>query len=279
MKVVYVVRRFPKLSETFVLNEVREVLRQGDDVTIVSLAEPHADEPRHPGAEALASRTIVGPRGADRLRRLVAAGARVLVRRPRRAWPAFGWAVRAAVRERRTGHLKQFGEAAWLLPRIPADVDHVHAHFAHAPATVALLLARLTGRPFSFTAHANDIYTLTTPRLLRAKIAEARFVATVSDATRADVAETARRPTARRSSWCATASTGGDSLHARPGQKARPSCCASAVSSRRRASTRCSTPARASSAAAWTCASSSWVTVPCGRRWRRAPVHWAWPTA
>jgi glycosyltransferase involved in cell wall biosynthesis len=191
MRIVYIVRRFPKLSETFVLNEVREVLRQGDEVTVVSLAEPHADEPRHPGAEAVLPRTVYGPRGEARVRRLALAGARALLRRPRRAWPALAWAARAALRERTTGHLKQFGEAAWLLSRLPADVDHVHAHFAHAPATAALLLARLLGRPFSFTAHANDIYTLTTPQLLRAKIAEARFVATVSDATHADVAQAA----------------------------------------------------------------------------------------
>ena len=90
MRIVYIVRRFPKLSETFVLNEVREVLRQGDEVTVVSLAEPHADEPRHPGAEALLPRTVYGPRGEDRVRRLALAGARALLRRPRRAWPALG---------------------------------------------------------------------------------------------------------------------------------------------------------------------------------------------
>jgi hypothetical protein len=100
MRIVYIVRRFPKLSETFVLNEVREVLRQGDEVTVVSLAEPHADEPRHPGAEALLPRTVYGPRGEDRVRRLALAGARALLRRPRRAWPALAWAARAALRER-----------------------------------------------------------------------------------------------------------------------------------------------------------------------------------
>jgi glycosyltransferase involved in cell wall biosynthesis len=61
-------------------------------------------------------------------------------------------------------------------------VDHVHAHFASHPATAAWVVHRLTGTPFSFTAHANDLFVA--PVLLERKAADARFVAAVSEYNR-----------------------------------------------------------------------------------------------
>lgn len=184
MKLVYVVKRFPKVSETFVTNEAREVLRQGDDVTICSLQAPHRGEPRHPGEDELLPRTVRVPEGSARFPMLMGAALRVLVTHPLQAWPALGWSLRWAVRQRRFDHVKRFGEAAFLLPRIPTDVEHIHAHFAHGATTVALLLGRMTGRPFSFTGHAKDIFQLVSPDLLAAKVEEARFAVAVSDYTR-----------------------------------------------------------------------------------------------
>lgn len=54
--------------------------------------------------------------------------------------------------------------------------DHIHAHFADRSATVAIVASRLLDLPYSFTAHANDIYVH--PVLLPEKLSEARFVAT-----------------------------------------------------------------------------------------------------
>ncbi len=59
------------------------------------------------------------------------------------------------------------------------DVAHVHAHFANHPATAAWIVHRLTGLPFSFTAHANDMFL--SPPLLRQKVDEAAFVVTISE--------------------------------------------------------------------------------------------------
>ena len=72
-------------------------------------------------------------------------------------------------------------------------VDHLHAHFASDATTVALLAGRMSGLPFSFTAHARDIYhTYTTiaddNAMRRAKIAEAAFTVTVSDYNRSHLA-------------------------------------------------------------------------------------------
>ena len=61
-------------------------------------------------------------------------------------------------------------------------VRHVHAHLMHHPATAAWAMHRLTGVPFSVTVHADDLYT--GPALLGAKVADARFVATISEYNR-----------------------------------------------------------------------------------------------
>ena len=61
-------------------------------------------------------------------------------------------------------------------------VAHVHAHFASHPATAAWVIHRLTGIPFSFTAHANDLFVA--PVLLERKAADARFVVAISDYNR-----------------------------------------------------------------------------------------------
>lgn len=56
-------------------------------------------------------------------------------------------------------------------------VEHLHAHFANDPATVARFVHALTGIPYSFTAHAKDIF-LSPQTVLRDKIHTAKFVVT-----------------------------------------------------------------------------------------------------
>jgi glycosyltransferase involved in cell wall biosynthesis len=65
-------------------------------------------------------------------------------------------------------------------------LGHLHAHFANRPASVALLAAKIAGIPFSFTAHAMDIFkSEVRPRALERKIREARAVITISDYNKA----------------------------------------------------------------------------------------------
>jgi glycosyltransferase involved in cell wall biosynthesis len=183
VNLVYVVKRFPRVSETFVLQEVQELVRQGERITICSLRRPSCDDPLHPGARELAERTLYFPEGARRAARLVAAAVTVAARTPRRAASTLAWTLRWALHLRQPSYLARFAEAAYLRTRLPEDVDHLHAHFANDPATVALLLGRLTGRPFSFTAHAYELFERRT-RDLPAKLEETRFAVAVSDCTR-----------------------------------------------------------------------------------------------
>lgn len=134
-RVLYVLKTFPKLSETFILGELVALRRRGVDVGVLAL-ERGDDHPVHPEARRLLPRVRYVP-------------AAVLRRAPRRppcgldprhaaAWSAGEWA------------------AGWLA-RDP--VDHLHAHFAGPAAAAACAASAGTAIPFSFTAHAKDIFS------------------------------------------------------------------------------------------------------------------------
>jgi colanic acid/amylovoran biosynthesis glycosyltransferase len=201
-KIGYVLSVFPKLSETFVLNEILELQRQGVPLEILSLAKP-LDEPTH---EMLTELTVpVTYLPGDGLPDWHVLEARFdqgsFQQRPlselyrgRKVAPA------AAVRTTLTAIAKAV-RGVEELPIVAAQVGaiphgvalatvarakgvtHLHAHFATRPTTATMLASRLTGLPYSFSAHAFDIFheqRVDRP-LLREKIRLARFVVTCTD--------------------------------------------------------------------------------------------------
>src|SRR5207344_3383053 len=105
-----------------------------------------------------------------------------LRRRPRRYVGTWGRAILGNV-----ASPKFLGRTLATVPlgaafarRIEAlDVDHVHAHWATHPALAAWVIRRLTGRTYSFTAHAHDIYV--ERPMLAEKLRGAAFAVTISD--------------------------------------------------------------------------------------------------
>jgi len=88
------------------------------------------------------------------------------------------------IRHHRFGPPWHFFEAAYLTDILFREpVDHLHAHFASTPALVALYAHRLCGLPYTFTAHAKDIY-VTDPEVFRTKLEEARAVVTCTQYNR-----------------------------------------------------------------------------------------------
>lgn len=83
---------------------------------------------------------------------------------------------------------KDFLRAGYIAEEVLAagNIGHLHGHFCHGSTTITMLVSYLTGIPFSFTAHAKDIYLpkLNPFGLLATKIEQARFVATCTDANR-----------------------------------------------------------------------------------------------
>jgi colanic acid/amylovoran biosynthesis glycosyltransferase len=178
-RIGYVLKMYPRFSETFVLDELLELERQGVELRIFSLKEP-TDGIVHGDVERLHAR-VTYVRWRD-LRSVVGAHARVLRRRPRR------WAstLVSALRRRRFPAVKYFLKAGVIAEHVERErIPHLHAHFASSAASVALDVHRLTGVPYSFTAHAKDIYRHDLDLdYLRTKLNEAEFAVTVSDFNR-----------------------------------------------------------------------------------------------
>jgi glycosyltransferase involved in cell wall biosynthesis len=177
VKIGYVVSRFPQLSESFVLREIDQLEREGVEVVLCPLLRQ--DEPvRHPAAARWVERAWYSPFVS---RELLRDAGRYLLQQPRAVARAYGASFSrvATTPNFLIGTAGISLKALHLARRLEqAGVGHVHAHFATHPATAAWLIHRVAGIGYSFTAHAHDIYVHTA--MLREKLAEARFVATIS---------------------------------------------------------------------------------------------------
>ena len=181
--VAYIVKAWPRLSETFVLNEIISLEQHGLRIRIFSVREPDAG-PSHskvPQVRASVTCLAFGPHW----KQAVPANVRLFCRRPGRYLRVLLQAITMMViRHRRFAPPWHFFEAGYLvdiLSRSPAD--HLHAHFASTPTHVALYAHRLCGIPYTFTAHAKDIY-LSDPETFRVKLEEARTVVTCTEYNR-----------------------------------------------------------------------------------------------
>ncbi|MGL4311875.1 MAG: glycosyltransferase family 4 protein [Paracoccaceae bacterium] len=169
IRIGYVLKRFPRFSETFILNELLTHQARGAELRVFSLLTP-PDEPRHARlADLRAPVHYLAKPPAIPAPRIAPADAALFAGNDDKAIT--------------TLHAKA-AEVARLAGE--AGITHLHAHFASDAATVALLAGRIIGGSFSFTAHARDIYhTYVTPEVddakRRAKLREAAFTITVSD--------------------------------------------------------------------------------------------------
>jgi colanic acid/amylovoran biosynthesis glycosyltransferase len=186
-RVAYVMSRFPKLTETFVLGEVLALERRGVPVDLYPLLRERA-----PVVHSEAARLVGRSRYEPFLSPAIVLSQLVwLRRRPGaylRAWRDVlvgTWGSPNFF----IGAIGCFPKVAHAARRMQTEgVTHVHCHFANHPALAGLIVHRLTEIPFSFTAHGSDLHK--DRRMLARKVAEASFVATIShDNRRLIVAE------------------------------------------------------------------------------------------
>lgn len=176
-KVAYIMSRFPKLTETFILYEIIALEKQGIKVEIFPLLREKT-ETIHKEAQELTDRAHFHPFVSYKI--LVAQW--YFIRKDYRTY----FRTIGEVLSGTFGSLNFFIGAIGILPKAvrfafemkQLGVQHVHAHFATHPAIAGLIIHRLTGIPFSFTAHGSDLHV--EKRMLGAKIRAASFVTTVS---------------------------------------------------------------------------------------------------
>ncbi len=167
-RIAYVLKRFPRFSETFILNELLAHEAAGAEVHVFSLLSP-PDEPHHARLAELKAKVMVLK---------AVKGQPVEANRDARA--LFSGKTSVEI-----GNLQ--AKAAFVANRC-ADmgITHLHAHFGSDAATVACLAARALNGTYSYTAHARDIYhTYVSPEadteMRRAKLSASTFTVTVSD--------------------------------------------------------------------------------------------------
>jgi colanic acid/amylovoran biosynthesis glycosyltransferase len=175
--IAVLVSRFPLITETFILREISELERQGQPVVLVSMIEERP-EVMHREAVPWHGRAIYTPFFSPAI---AAAFARALARQWRELLPLIGWIVASSIHRPVTllKSLMVVPKCTYLASRLRnSGVAHLHAHFATHPTTMALIISKLTGIPFSFTVHAHDIFVDRTH--LRRKVREAAFIRSIS---------------------------------------------------------------------------------------------------
>lgn len=173
-RVGYLLKCFPRISETFILNEVLELERQGADLRIYSLNRPQ---------EALRHRVASGVRSPieylpfpllPATPRYLLAHLALFLRRPFRYLATLVTVLAALDLDL----LERFVQAGFLARLLKRDgVQHVHAGFVHYPGSVAWIVHRITGISFSLATHAKD-FVHSPPALLRRKLNAAELVLT-----------------------------------------------------------------------------------------------------
>lgn len=180
-RIAVVMSRFPKFTETFVVNEILGLEARGLTVEIFPLL-PEQPGPHQPQAEPLVRRAHFGrPWGRTAILALVD-----LIRTRPACLASIVFRLIADTWRSPSMLLKDL----FLIPRICAissaiselRVSHIHAHFLTHGGFAAWALGRITGLPYSVVAHGSDVHRH--QAMMTTKVAEAEFIAAISEFNR-----------------------------------------------------------------------------------------------
>jgi glycosyltransferase involved in cell wall biosynthesis len=176
--VAYIMSRFPKITETFVLHEMISVLEHSIALAVYPLLREH-ESVSHPEIRRILPQVQYT---AFISVAVLSANLRFFIQKPSAYLATLCILLTGTLRCPQTlfKTLAIFPKSVYLahLAR-KRHIGHVHAHFATYPATAAFIMHRLTAIPFSFTAHAHDI--LMDRSLLAEKMKAAAFTVTISE--------------------------------------------------------------------------------------------------
>jgi len=156
-KVVVVVKGYPRLSETFIAQELLGLEQAGLELTIASLRRP-TDGKRHPVHDAIRAPVFYLP---EYLHEEPVRVVRALVGALPRAgfWRALAAFARDLVRDVSRNRFRRFGQGLVLATEWPKGAAWLHAHFIHTPASATRYASLISGIPWTCSAHAKDIWT------------------------------------------------------------------------------------------------------------------------
>ena len=175
LSIALILKGYPRLSETFIAQEIRALEQRGIEILIVSLRHP-TDPAVHPIHEEIQAKVLYLPEYLhnEPLRLLRALWAALYKRKfiaTARLW------LRDLGRDFSFNRIRRFGQALVLVNELPPQVTRFYAHFIHTPGSVTRYSAELTGLPWSASAHAKDIWTI--PQWeIREKLAHLEWLST-----------------------------------------------------------------------------------------------------
>ncbi|MEM7066639.1 MAG: glycosyltransferase [Cyanobacteria bacterium P01_B01_bin.77] len=186
IRIGYVLKRYPRYSETFIVNEILAHEAAGSDIHIFALRPPEDTHFQNKISQVRAPVTYIRRPFKGR----VNASLTTLTPTP----ASYFWAELQETAKVIPYFLNKLDYAAgerssvvyqalWLAQEIQhRNITHLHAHFGTVATNVARLAAHFAGVPYSFTAHAKDIFhESVNPEDLRRKLRDAAAVVTVSD--------------------------------------------------------------------------------------------------
>jgi glycosyltransferase involved in cell wall biosynthesis len=156
-RIAVVVKGYPRLSETFIAQEILALEQRGIPLEIWSLRDP-TEQDVHPMHQQIRAPVRYLPE--------------YLYQEPLRVWRGLLWSWRRLEfgnlmrvfwrdlkRDPTPDRGRRLGQAFVLARELASDVRHLHVHYLHTPASAVRYAALLSGRTFSFSAHAKDIWT------------------------------------------------------------------------------------------------------------------------
>lgn len=213
-RVAVVLKGWPRLSETFIAQEIAGLEARGVALEIWSLRRP-TDKIHHPVHDRVAARTVYLPEYLKDDPRRVFDGWRKA-----RRLPGYALARRKFLADLRrdptANRVRRWGQALVLAAELPASIDRLYAHFLHTPASVTRYVAALRGLPWSVSAHAKDIWT-SAPWEVSEKLEDAAWLVTCTGVGLQRLKELAPRPERLRLVY-----HGLDFAHLPPPPSARP---------------------------------------------------------
>ncbi|RUM27029.1 colanic acid biosynthesis glycosyltransferase WcaL [Rhizobium vallis] len=174
-KILVVLKGYPRLSETFIAQELLGLEKAGFDLTLISMRRP-TDKKRHPVHDEIKARVVYLPEYLHEepirvLKGLFAGfskpGFKALMKR----------FLADLQRDISRNRFRRLGQALVLGREWPDEGEWLHAHFIHTPASVTEYASILTGTPWTCSAHAKDIWT-SPDWELQEKLGSARWAVT-----------------------------------------------------------------------------------------------------
>ncbi|MFT4607777.1 MAG: glycosyltransferase involved in cell wall biosynthesis [Urechidicola sp.] len=156
--IAIILKGYPRLSETFIAQEIRALELRGFKLCLFSLRKP-TDSTSHPIHGEIQAPVYYLPEYVwDDKKRVLKAWLSVR-RKPgyRKAWRVF---ARDFKRDFSLNRMRRFAQALVLAKEMPDSIEHYYAHFMHTPASVTYYASLINHKPWSISAHAKDIWTI-----------------------------------------------------------------------------------------------------------------------